>query len=179
MNVRWATLAREEWVDGEVNPTLDNLIRMRGMAGEVQHVVAEKDSRNIALAKLLATGAKSVLLMGKDAVRLFRPDLQLKDLVGVPMVISGGVGQGKPVVAIPTYHPTVATRAKKLREELVENVGQWFWRGKMDVMGRWPEGCVKCKGGLDKYDAMGVGWCRNCWRGMNPPKHTAQERLEW
>lgn len=137
--------------------------------------LAGVEGRAVATARVLASGATSVLLVGLEVLRYWRPEMKLKEVQGVPMVL--GYEYGTRVVGLPTMHWGVAYRTKELREAFEEDLAQWSYRGKADRFSRWPRECVKCRRTVDHYDVMGLAWCGVCFRGPEPPEDVVQLRV--
>lgn len=172
---RYLVLSR----DGKTadNVFLKQLIRKHQIGSEVVHEDVLRDSRDYALIQVLKHDrVKSVLVVGADTFKLFRPDLSISKVQGVPMVLNYTVGK-TPVVGVPVVHPKIAHKVKELYAQFEDAVEQWVWRGQNDPTDRWPGECVKCGRDGEKYDYMGVCWCPDEFPGYEPPVHVKQERL--
>lgn len=156
-------------MDGQLD-RLDNYTR----GFNVQKAALGRKNYGVGLARIYGSGARSILLVGSDVVQVFRPDLKATEVRGVPLVL--GLSMGKTVVGIPTFHPAVTTKTRALREMFESDVKQWLWRG-IYRMGRWPETCVKCGGGIEQYDEQGVAWCASHWKGGEVPRYQEQLSL--
>lgn len=147
--------------------------KMRVASYEVEDVtLTPTTSRAAATAMVMATEARSVLLLGGDTIGIWRPDLKVGQMQGVPMML-GWEYEGDQV-AVSTLGWAAGFKTKPLTEQLEDAVGQWVWRGRMPAMGRWPETCVRCKRQVDQYDVCGLAWCDGCYPGAEPPAHAQQ-----
>ena len=138
-------------------------------------VVVGRDSRQLAIARLKAARAVSVLLLGADTLGLFRPDLKLSQVRGRPFMLN--VEDERSPVGVATFHPE-GIKTAEMRQTVCDDIDQWIWRGVKQRQGRWPETCVRCAREAEKYDVTGLGWCTDEYPGDEPPRHTVTLTLE-